>query len=295
MNIAVVIPTFNRAGLLERALRSVEAQTMAPSEVIVVDDGSTDSTAILMQQRFPHVRYLRQPNQGVSRARNRGILAARSEWLAFLDSDDEWFPHKLKRQREALNRHTHFRLCHTNEVWIRNGRRVNPMNKHAKAGGEIFKRCLPRCVISPSSVIIHRSVFKEVGVFDETLPACEDYDLWLRICAVYPVLFLPEHLITKYGGHADQLSRRHWGMDRFRVQALEKIIQSDQLSLSDRVETLRVLLSKTAIVLEGARKRNNKEILSAYIEKQAHYQRLWSRMQSDPMLHPGARHSRSMP
>lgn len=292
MNIAVVIPTFNRARRLERSLRSVENQTLAPAEVIVVDDGSTDSTGSMVRQRFTNVRYLRQSHHGVSRARNHGILAAHSEWLAFLDSDDEWFPHKLERQHKALTQHRHFRLCHTDEIWIRNGRRVNPMKKHAKAGGEIYKRCLPRCVISPSSVIVHRSVFERVGGFDETLPACEDYDLWLRICAEYPVLFLSENLITKFGGHADQLSRRHWGMDRFRIQALEKILAKGHLCRGDRVATLRTLLYKISIVVQGARKHNNQVTVSAYLEKQAHYQRLWSQAQSDPSLHPGATSSR---
>ena len=291
MKIAVVIPTFNRARLLARSLRSVAAQTLAPAEVIVVDDGSTDATGNVILQHFPDVRYLRQASRGVSRARNRGILAARSEWLAFLDSDDEWVPHKLERQCNALIQQGRFRICHTDEIWIRNGRRVNPMNKHAKAGGAIFKRCLPRCVISPSSVIIHRSVFERVGGFDETLPACEDYDLWLRICSLYPVLFLSEPLIIKYGGHADQLSRRHWGMDRFRVQALEKILDRGNLSRDDRMATLQVLLHKITIVLQGARKRNNKALVSAYLEKQARYQRLWGQTQREHMPHPRAPHA----
>ena len=280
MKIAVVIPTFNRAQLLLRCLRSVAAQTLAPAEVIVVDDGSTDATERLVRQHFPTVRYLRQAAGGVSRARNHGVLAARSEWLAFLDSDDEWVPHKLERQCDALTQQTRFRFCHTDEIWIRNGKRVNPMKKHAKAGGDIFTRCLPRCVISPSSVIIHRSVFQQVGGFDEALPACEDYDLWLRVCALYPVLFLSEHLIIKYGGHADQLSRQYWGMDRFRVQALEKILQRGHLSRDAQLATLRVLLQKITIVLQGASKRNNNALVSAYLEKQARYQRLWKQTQS---------------
>ena len=288
MKITVIVPTFNRVARLERSLRSVEIQTLAPWEVIVVDDGSTDSTESMVRQRFPHVRYLRQAHRGVSRARNLGIIAARSEWLAFLDSDDEWFPHKLERQCEALTQQRCFRLCHTDEIWIRNGRRVNPMKKHAKAGGEIFTRCLPRCVISPSSVIVHRSLFDQLGGFDETLPVCEDYDLWLRICSAYPVLFLSDYLIIKYGGHADQLSRQLWGMDRFRIQALEKLFANDKLSSDDRVATLRELLHKITIVLQGARKRNNRAVATAYMEKRARYQRLWHQTLCDHALRPGA-------
>ena len=115
------------------------------------------------------------------------------------------------------------------------------MKKHAKSGGHIFRQCLPLCVISPSSVMIQRSLFDEIGLFDESLPACEDYDLWLRICARHPVLFLQEPMIIKHGGHRDQLSRRYWGMDRFRIQALEKIIDAPGLSPADRIAVAEML------------------------------------------------------
>ncbi|MBL3619114.1 MAG: glycosyltransferase family 2 protein [gamma proteobacterium endosymbiont of Lamellibrachia anaximandri] len=226
MQISVIIPTYNRVDTLPRALDSVLSQHLAPDEVIVVDDGSTDETAELISRRYPQCRYLHQPNQGVSSARNLGIREAQGEWIALLDSDDAWLPQKLQLQSEALKAEPGHLICHTEEIWIRNGVRVNAMHKHAKSGGFIFDRCLPLCAISPSSVILHRSLFDSVGLFDERLPACEDYDLWLRICATEPVLFLSEPLITKYGGHADQLSHKHWGMDRFRIQALEKIVQA---------------------------------------------------------------------
>ncbi len=101
------------------------------------------------------------------------------------------------------------RVCHTDEIWIRNGRRVNARKKHGKKGGWIFQHCLPLCAMSPSSIMIHRDVFTALGGFDERLPACEDYDLWLRITARYPVLFTRQPLIEKYGGHDDQLSRKY--------------------------------------------------------------------------------------
>ena len=249
MHISVIIPTYNRAGLLERALASVFSQTFAPAEVIVVDDGSTDHTEDLVRDKFPQVSYLRQPQKGVSRARNLGIRKAQGEWLSFLDSDDEWLPNKLELQRQALQYKPQYRLCHTDEIWIRRGKRVNPMKKHTKRGGAIFQHCLPRCVISPSSVMVHRAVFDRVGHFDECLPACEDYDLWLRICARYDVLYVPEKLLVKYGGHNDQLSARYWGMDRFRIRALEKILDSEDLSQPHREAALRTLREKIDIVL----------------------------------------------
>ncbi len=257
MNITVIIPTHNRAGLLPRALDSVLAQTLAPLEIILVDDGSTDGTEALMAERYSSVRYRKQANRGVSAARNRGIEEARGEWIALLDSDDAWLPGKLATQQEALATDPGHRLCHTEEIWIRAGRRVNAMKKHSKFGGRIFRQCLPRCVISPSSALIHRNLLEQLGGFDEDLPACEDYDLWLRICAVEPVLFVAKPQIVKHGGHADQLSRRHWGMDRFRIRALEKIIGSDRLGLEDREAAIETLVRKAGILATGAEKRGN--------------------------------------
>jgi GT2 family glycosyltransferase len=146
------------------------------------------------------------------------------------------------------------------------------MNKHAKSGGHIFQRCLPLCVISPSAAMIHRSLLDEVGLFDETLPACEDYDLWLRICARHPVAFVPEPQIVKYGGHADQLSRRHWGMDRFRIQALEKILQCGDLSLEDRSAAILTLTQKAEILANGAEKREKLEDAQKYRALQRKFQ-----------------------
>ena len=269
--VTVIIPTYNRMGLLSRALTSVARQTRPPDEVVLVDDGSTDDTEGLIRRQFPHVRYLQQENRGVAAARNRGIREAKGEWLAFLDSDDEWLPHKLERQLDAVREEPEFSLCHTNEIWIRRGKRVNPLKKHAKSGGYIFKKCLPLCVISPSSVLIHRSLFEQVGLFDESLPACEDYDLWLRVTAIRPVLYLEELLIIKYGGHADQLSRRHWGMDRFRIRALENVIDSETLSAEDRRAAARMLVEKIDIYLAGARKRGKENDAEGYASKRDHY------------------------
>ena len=263
-SISVIIPTHNRAHLLPRALDSVLNQTKRAEEIVIVDDGSTDDTSDLIQSNYPEVITLHQSNRGVSAARNRGIREASGEWLAFLDSDDEWLAHKLERQMAALGEHPETKVCHTDEIWIRCGRRVNPMKKHAKHGGWIFRKCLALCCISPSSVLIHRSVFSDVGQFDESLPACEDYDLWLRVTARYPVLYLPEKLLVKYGGHEDQLSKRHWGMDRFRIQALKKIIESDTLNEDDRRAAEAMLAEKDRIYTEGARKRGKAAPAAAF-------------------------------
>lgn len=265
MNVSVIIPTFNRAHVLARALDSILAQNHDTAEIemdiIVVDDGSTDDTAELIKQSYPEVNYHYQENKGVSAARNLGIENTKGEWIALLDSDDEWLPGKLERQFEVL-KSSGLKVCHTEEIWIRNGVRVNQMNKHKKTGGWIFKQCLPLCAMSPSSIVIHRSVFDELGLFDESLPACEDYDLWLRIADQFEVVYVQEPCINKYGGHDDQLSRLHWGMDRFRVIALQKFLESSTAKL-DNVELARtMLLKKLAILHKGALKHANHELVA---------------------------------
>jgi len=263
-SIAVVIPTFNRKHCISRAIESVLSQTLAANEIIVVDDGSSDGTGSFLEEKYPQLRYLSQSNLGVSAARNRGVIESSSKWLAFLDSDDEWLEKKLELQIQRLIENPEYQLIHSEEIWIRNGVRVNQMKKHQKGGGHIFDKCLPLCAISPSSVILSRQLFEEVGGFDEELPACEDYDLWLKICSRYPVLFIEQALIKKYGGHDDQLSRLHWGMDRFRVQAMGNLLQSGNLNPDQITKTRTMLLSKCEILLAGAEKRDNRETVDHY-------------------------------
>jgi glycosyltransferase involved in cell wall biosynthesis len=264
MRISVIIPAFNRAHTLPRALQSVLDQSSPADEVIVVDDGSSDASAALIERDFPQVRLLRQSNHGVSAARNRGIEAARYEWIALLDSDDCWLPNKLERLRAAIVQHPGYVLYHSDEIWVRNGKRVNPMHKHRKSGGWIFRQCLPLCAISPSATLMEKSVLLELGLFDETLPACEDYDLWLRLCHRFPVYFVDEPLIVKYGGHSDQLSQKYPAMDRFRVRALERLLSTQTLCGDDYAAAREVMLDKLDILLKGARKHANQALIEEF-------------------------------
>lgn len=270
-SVSVIITTYNRKNYIRRAIRSVTGQSYPADEIVVVDDGSTDGTDEVVQNQFPRIRYLRQENHGISSARNLGIEQSSGNWIAFLDVDDEWLPQKLERQVSVLKANCEYRICHTNEIWIRRGRRVNPKKIHQKFGGDIFEKCLPLCIISPSSVIIHRELFHRFGLFDTNLPACEDYDMWLRICAFLPVLYLDEPLILKYGGHEDQLSRKFWGMDRFRIQVLEKIVADSRVDKVKRTAAVRILLDKIDVYLTGARKRKKKEDVEVYEEKKSRY------------------------
>ena len=262
--LSIIIPTFNRCELLYRALNSVFKQTYSDYEVIVIDDGSTDDTAEMLQKNFTQVRYVFQSNKGVSAARNKGLELAKGRWIAFLDSDDEWLPQKLEKQISLLIAKLDYKICHTEEIWVRNGIRVNQMKKHRKTGGWIFPHCLPLCAMSPSSILIHRSVFDSIGNFDTSLPACEDYDLWLRITAKYPVLYMEEPQIKKYGGHDDQLSKKHWGMDRYRIQALQNIIYGDTLNSENKQKAIAMLLKKCKVFQKGALKRGKMDDVQRY-------------------------------
>jgi glycosyltransferase involved in cell wall biosynthesis len=238
------------------AIESVRKQTFEDYELIVVDDGSTDETPRELARRFPDIIIVRHPlKKGVSAARNRGITQSRGTYLAFLDSDDLWLPQKLEKEVAFLEENPEIRVCYTDEIWIRKGIRVNPKKRHKKYSGWIFPRCLPLCIISPSSVMIHREIFKTVGTFDESLPVCEDYDLWLRIASRYPVHWLDIPLIIKRGGHPDQLSKALWGMDRFRVKALIKILGTPELSENWRALTEETLKRKCLILIQGFEKR----------------------------------------
>ena len=259
IEISVIIPTFDRKDRLRQALQSVLTQKDIPFELLIVDDGSTDGTRSMIEREFPQVTYFYQDNQGPASARNRGIERSRGEWIAFLDSDDEWMPGKLAVQLGFFAQNPDYRICQTEEIWIRNGRRVNPMKKHQKTGGWIFEKCLPLCVISPSAVMIHRRLFDEAGLFDESLPACEDYDLWLRIAAKFPVGLVGKPYAVKYGGHADQRSREFPAMDQFRIQSLVKIISSGMLTAEQEKAAKEMLKLKANIYIECAEKRGKKK------------------------------------
>lgn len=269
--ISVIIPTFNRSHTLSRALDSVMKQSYPIHEIIVIDDGSTDNTLALIQAGFPSITVIEQANKGVSNARNRGIKQATGDWIALLDSDDEWLPDKLLHQTDRLSAAPEYKVCHTEEIWVRNSTRVNQMNKHQKSGGHIFQQCLPLCAMSPSSILIHRYLFDELGPFDETLPACEDYEMWLRITASNPVLFIDQPQIIKHGGHEDQLSRKYWGMDRFRIYALDKTLKNITLSMTDRQAAISMLLEKARIYQQGALKRGKQAEAEHYHSLIDHY------------------------
>jgi glycosyltransferase involved in cell wall biosynthesis len=252
--VSVIIPTHNRAGLVREAVASVQAQTFRDFEILVVDDGSTDDTAGVLAS-WEGIRVLRHGcRRGVAAARNLGIAESRGMWLAFLDSDDLWLPVKLARQMAYLKERPELLLCQTDEVWVRNGVRVNKPESHRKVAGEIFLPSLERCMVSPSAVVLHRRLLEENGGFDEALPAAEDYDLWLRLTWLYEVGLVEAPLVVKRGGHTDQLSGQ-WGIDRFRIQALAKLLKEAELPELYRQAARMMLVRKCAIYAQGCEKR----------------------------------------
>jgi len=255
MKISVVIPTYNRISLVARAIDSVLKQSLSPYEIIVVDDGSDDSTSEMIQNKYKSVRLIRQQNSGVSAARNNGIKHAKGDWIGLLDSDDEWTGKKLENQTDRLIKTPGYDFCHTNEIWIRNGVRVNQRKKHEKYGGYIFDKCLDICRISPSSVLFRKNILDHIGWFDSQLPVCEDYDLWLRITSEYRILFIDEPLIIKYGGHDDQLSHSVESIEFFRIKSLENLLDRTELSTSNRVLAIQMIIKKYNIYLSGLVKR----------------------------------------
>jgi glycosyltransferase involved in cell wall biosynthesis len=253
--VSIIIPTHNRKTFVREAVDSVLAQTYNDYELIVVDDGSTDGTGDDLKEYGESLHYLYQANQGVSAARNSGLALAQGEFIAFLDSDDLWLPRKLVVQVAFMDQHPQAQICYTDELWIRRGVRVNPKKRHTKHSGEIYPRCLPLCIISPSSALMRRGLVEKVGAFDPELPVCEDYDLWLRVAARFPVFFIPQRLIVKRGGHPDQLSRQEWGNDRYRVRALAKILEMGVLTPDLRELTIQELHRKGRVLISGYRKR----------------------------------------
>ncbi|MDH3444277.1 MAG: glycosyltransferase family 2 protein [Deltaproteobacteria bacterium] len=254
--VSVVIPTYNRWPMLQDAIASVLAQTFENYELIVVDDGSTDNTLGELRLLGTSFQVIPQAHRGVAAARNRGVKGARGRYLAFLDSDDLWVPRKLAVQVAFMDAHPDVKICQTEEIWIRRGARVNPKARHRKPSGDIFKPSLDLCLVSPSAVMLTRELYLEVGGFDENLPVCEDYDLWLRVAVNHDVRLLPQALVVKRGGHVDQLSRSVWGMDRYRVMALQKLLRS-ALSDERREWALMALDRKVSILAAGARKRGH--------------------------------------
>ena len=261
MKISVIIPTYNRERLLDKTLQSVLSQTYQADEIIIIDDGSTDGTQKKIEKYIENnsIRYIFQENQGVSNARNNGIKIAKNEWICFLDSDDIWDENKLQKQVEFHLQHPKILFSHTDELWVFNDKIIKQKKHQLKPSGHCFEQNIVNTLIGASTVMIHTSVFQDVGYFDETLLACEDYDLWLRIVARYELGLINTKLITKIAGHENQLSFTTKLMDQYRIVALLKHLDSKY-----KEQILQEIIKRCNILIKGAIKHNNKEIEEKY-------------------------------
>ncbi len=263
--ISVIIPVLNRDSYLPTAVESVLNQSYKHFELIIVDDHSKDETffSIIPYLKDKRVSYFYlNKNFGVSFARNFGINKAKGEFIAFLDSDDYWLKKKLEKQLKYMTENN-FKICQTEEIWIRNGKFVNPKKKHKKIEGDIFEKSLELCIVSPSAVLIEKKIFEDVGGFDEKMIACEDYDLWLRISLKYKVGLLKEKLIVKRNGQDDQLSKIK-SLDKFRIYSILKLLEKENLDSNKKKLAIKTLLKKSQIYINGCLKRGRYEEAKYY-------------------------------
>ncbi len=277
--VSVIIPTFNRASFLGRAIASVLDQTVLCSELIIVDDGSTDYTQALLSNISSSaqisIRVYRQDNRGPAAARNVGIREAKFPFVAFLDSDDHWHKRKLEKQYQCLADHSQYWISNTREKWFREGHHLNQKKKHIPRNGNIFGDCLQLCVVGMSTVMIKKELFDHVGLFDESLPCCEDYDLWLRVSCRYPFLLIDESLTIKEGGREDQVSFQYRrGMDRMRVDSMRKLLDADVLDLRRYRMALDAFKTKVTIFGNGCLKHGKTELGRSYLELIAMYEEI---------------------
>ncbi|MDD5680054.1 MAG: glycosyltransferase [Candidatus Omnitrophica bacterium] len=228
LKISVIIPTYNRANYICNAIDSVLAQTYKDFEIIVVDDGSTDNTKEILTTYGGSAKYIYQQNQGVSSARNRGIKEAIGEYVAFLDSDDEWDERKLEKQVKLFEKEpsVYLQYCYA--------RFVNVQEKRDFIMPEYVTRTFEDLVLShyknknadlpTSTVMIRKLCFDQIGCFDENLPCIEDYELWLRIAKKFAIGFIPEILVVENCHHTNNLTDSVMKMRQGYIGVYKKMI-----------------------------------------------------------------------
>ncbi|WP_299982652.1 glycosyltransferase [Desulfobacula sp.] len=256
--VSVILPTYNRAWTLKDAVDSVLSQDYPNMELVIIDDGSEDNTRELLEAYKNEIVILTQKNSGVSAARNAGIKKSRGGFIALLDSDDAWDKRKISCQVEFFKHHPEALICQTEEIWIRNGKRVNPKAKHKKPSGMIFEPSLNLCLVSPSAVMMKKELFDMKGYFNEDFTVCEDYDFWLRLSSTIPVFLIDKPYTIKRGGHKDQLSRLH-SQDKFRIRSLMNLLESNSLTQDQAEKAKKVLKKKCIIYGNGCIKRGKRE------------------------------------
>ena len=283
--VSVIIPTYNRAYLLPKAVESVLSQTFKDIELIVIDDASTDYTPELIRRyieksSIPIFYWKNKERLGPAASRNIGIKLAKGKFIAFLDSDDWFLPAKLEKQVEFFWKNPSYYLVQTEERWYKQGRRIFPKKIHRKAKGYFFHRAVRLCVVSMSTVMVKKELFKEVGLFDPAFPVCEDYEFWLRVSLKFPVGLIEEELVEKDGGRPDQLSATK-GLDYYRTLALIKIFKNyfSELTPEQKLLLYREACRKFRIFFKGALKYGN---LGRAFELKKHFEKAFGHSMLSP-------------
>lgn len=254
--VSVIIPVYNRTSSVRDAIESVLIQSVKPSEILVIDDGSSFDMALYLKSYMQHIHLIKlNENKGVSFARNTGIRAASGEYIAFLDSDDLFLPKKLEYQINYMVENDLY-ISHTDEFWYRKDRWVNQGKSNKRYGGYIFDKILDKCRISPSSLIVHKSVFDEAGYFNENLRVCEDYEISLRFALKYKIGYLEKKLIIKRAVEKNSLSAGIKHIEYIRYEILEKLYR----------ENANILDKNTKIILINELERK-KNIIKPFLNK----------------------------
>jgi len=293
-SVSVVIPVYDRPGMATEAVRSVLFQSYPHLECILVDDGSRKppAEAERLFSADPRFRYKRIAHTGMAGAvRNCGVREARYDLIAFLDSDDIWLPDKLERQiglpasspgledRQDLAKN--FVLIHTREVWLRGEKVISQKTQRHRRHGNVFADALEKCMIGPSTVLMRKAVFEELGGFREDLEIAEDYEFWLRLTAIHQVEYIDTPLVVKRAGHGEQLSEKYGQIEIFRLTGLHDLVRSGwfikncpgggdkaekQNSCPELVHNLAAaeLARKAGIYAAGSRKRGRMEEADRY-------------------------------
>lgn len=297
--VSVIVPTFNKKEQVREALQSVLDQKFQDIEILIADDGSTDGTPLALFKElgaqpeaidvlakmgnnsirpFTHafqcggitVQYHYGINRGLSTARNRGIKSARGEYIAFLEPDDFWAPHHLSELISHLKRNREVKVCRVSERLIREGKSRAPKHPANRTTGWLFEASLDSSLMSISTVICHRSCFSICGCFDENMPACEEYDLWIRISSHFPIGFLDCNSVTRRTPRpADSI--RAWNWDRFRVYALEKAFQSGHITPEQRYLVAQSIVLKCERLVEGFKRQKSDERSNFYERKRKRF------------------------
>jgi len=295
--VSVIVPTYNRCDCILETVRSALNQTCRDLEILVVDDGSSDDSAVeilrrlgpdperaeaLWRQRAAStsgtcgfgfwtsdvpLQYVYQPNRGMGTALNRGLQATHGEFIAFLQPEYLWDSHHLQHQIGFFDSNP--------DGWISHGRVVvgrAPAKDGKKRPRGVARMGFPAIVagteLHASAIVIRRCCVEAHGGFDENLPSCEDYDLWIRIAAHMPIYQVPDSIVYLKRAPAPP----SWSLDRYRVYALEKAFQSGHLSSEQRHRVAEELTNRCETLAEGFRKRNNTERANFYDRKKKKFE-----------------------